>query len=236
MMSFYLRIRINMNQYSMLFIVTNELHFQLPSLWEISLGCSPDSASCFLILFYSDFCSPCCVTICSHSPQKFQVALYLVSSPSAANLRVILLTNMNSSFISLIPLFPLYFYFIMRNYSTNLLFAPQKSIKLIFSSQESYFLCHDGKTENNIKILISAILTWVQSLLMKMINIASFFPSPLPSVSFYISVVSSGLYISCFMWMCVIPIINNDCCPFWTKACRMCQHSLQCCFLILNFN
>lgn len=65
MMSFYLRIRINMNQYSVLFNVTNELHFRLPSLWEISLGCSPDSALCFLIMFYSDFCSPCCVTICS---------------------------------------------------------------------------------------------------------------------------------------------------------------------------
>lgn len=104
-------------------------------------------------------------------------------------------------------------------YRTNLLFAPQTPIKRWwFSSTKSHFTCQDDETQNNIKIHITEAVAWVQPLLMKMIKWSDCLALSFPSSIFLhtdlkldlnwdlcnkISVVSSGLYICLFMYVCL---------------------------------
>lgn len=147
----------------------------------------------------------------------------MASSPSAANLGGILLTNMNSPSIPVmicLPLcHPLLYHWKLQHQPAICISDIHKT--LISRPPKTHFLCHDEKTQNYIRIHISATLAWVQSLLMKIINIASLFPSSLSSFCIY-TVDCIYLFSCVCMFMDGHTMINSDCCPFWSRACHVC--------------
>lgn len=109
------------------------------------------------------------------------------------------------------------FYFISRNDSTILLFAPQKIPRInIFSARIQFPSAWGKENENNIKIHISGTLTWVQSLLIKMINIDSLFPSPLLSFSLCLCCLKWTVYILFHVYVChscnwwLLPVLEKS--------------------------